>query len=266
MEQIYIGICKYGKKIKINNDLSTSEYVICTTDYVSYFLSNYSDKKLIVLNIGDNFYSDDQKFCCEKNVCVVLDHHKTLNSNNKIISLLNYGSVYKRLFSSDVLPIRDRLYDVIFLGGLSYSEKITKHRKDTIDKIKSFCDKYKYKTYVLENDNSHVNIKNFHKILRNTKIFVSPFGWGEWSTKDYECICLGCHVFVPNLDLESYPNHYKYFDCFNIDFSDFDEKLLNLLQNLDLIQEKVNANRQIFLSYHNCNQIHELEQRLFPIS
>lgn len=255
-----------SKQFNFVQDINCAEYIILLVDNLEEIRCKYPNRKLIIINASDALLNDNDELFNYDNIIVVLDHHKKNNSlnfkyNNKILPILHYGNIYKRLLkkNNNVLPIQNRKYDVVFLGNIQYNEAITLHRKTVIERMLLFCKKYNFQTYFSPDESRTTDVKTFYEVISNTKIFVSPFGWGEWSLKDYECICLGCHTIVPNLCLSSYPNFYENFDTFELDFSNFDQKLLYLLSNLDIVQKKVNTNRKIFYNFNNLDQSECLE-------
>jgi hypothetical protein len=58
---------------------------------------------------------------------------------NKVFCLLNISELYKNKFQSEVFPLSERKYDVVFMGTTQYDEKITKHRLDVIKNIEKVC-------------------------------------------------------------------------------------------------------------------------------
>ncbi len=71
-------------------------------------------------------------------------------------------------------------------------------------------------------------------------MFVSPFGIGEFSGKDYEIIMAGALMIKPMaIDLEAYPNIYssKVTVSTRIDFSDLESKAMHFLKNEQGLQE-----------------------------
>jgi hypothetical protein len=180
----------------------------------------------------------------------------------KTLCLLNISNLFSRVFNDNILPLKNRKYDIVFLGNIHYDNLISKHRQDVILKLKEFKKKYNYNIF-FGNDNSvKISLNEYYRILKKTKIFISPWGWGEWSLKEFECICLGCHVVIPYKHMENFPNFFENFDDFDIDFNNFESKLLYMLNNLDEIQHKVDLNRQLFKNYNLENQINILEKIL----
>lgn len=68
------------------------------------------------------------------------------------------------------------------------------------------------------------------------QVFVSPWGWGEWSHKDFEAMISGCIVVKPE------PSSYEMFPALQedgvsvlgvkADFSDLEEKVVALLHDM----------------------------------
>ena len=117
--------------------------------------------------------------------------------------------------------------------------------------------------YLGESGNgSSIPLHKFYRILKNTKIFISPWGCGEWSLKEFECICFGTHCIIPNKHLENYPNYYSNFDEYLLDFTNLEDVILNSLNNLDIIQEKIENNKKLFSEYSNEKQVKLIEKLL----
>lgn len=77
------------------------------------------------------------------------------------------------------------------------------------------------------------------------QVFVSPWGWGEWSHKDFEAIMAGCLLVKPGADSYiMYPNlHQAGVTIINVkpDFSDMGTQVLALLQDLPSAQKIADA-------------------------
>ena len=70
--------------------------------------------------------------------------------------------------------------------------------------------------------------KSYLEQLKNSKISIGAFGWGEICYREFEAVKMGAAVLFPNIDyLETWPNIYQdNFSCINykLDFSDLFEK------------------------------------------
>lgn len=158
-----------------------------------------------------------------------------------------------------IKKLSERNYDVVFLGNVNYGDSyLSTHRLEILNKIKEIGEKHKLKYIAAEK----ININQYYEVLKETKIFVSPYGYGEWSLKDYECIQYGCHIIKPNIFYESYPKYYENMSHFNDNINNLEHLILDLLNNIELIQDKVNKNRQLYLEYTLQNNIIELEKHI----
>ena len=81
-------------------------------------------------------------------------------------------------------------------------------------------------------------VEAFHACLRDAKIFVSPYGYGEYSWKDYESIYSGCVLVKPACDFvishgfDIYSSGVNYVPC-KPDFSDLPAVLESILAEPD---------------------------------
>ncbi len=128
---------------------------------------------------------------------------------------------WPQLFKS---PSEARDNDVFCRISTNYSrETIAFHRKLLKKKLEN--------KYQLD----RVSIYKYIKEIKNSKIVVSPFGWGEFSLRDFETFIEGGILFKPNMEhLETYPNFYiknETYIPFNWDFSDLIEKLEETIEN-----------------------------------
>ena len=75
--------------------------------------------------------------------------------------------------------------------------------------------------------------KEFKQVMKRTKIFPSPFGWGEIGVRDYESFIYGGVLLKPSLEhMLTWPNIFiegETYVSFNWDYSDLEEKIQGLL-------------------------------------
>lgn len=90
------------------------------------------------------------------------------------------------------------------------------------------------------------------------QVFVSPYGHGEFSLKDYEIMMAGCVVVKPQAaDYVSYPNFYvpgETVFSVNANFSDLGTVLLDILQNLGHAQKMVTRTHELLQQYSRPEQ------------
>jgi len=216
----------------------------------SYSYSKYLLNEYYKLENENIIYDEDNEF-------KRLYEHKTK-------CILNTSNIYRRIYDDSPLPLSERKYDVIYIGNLNFTGLLLPHRKDVVEKLKVISQNNNLNVYLGENnDGNKLSLHKYYRMLKKTKIVISPWGWGEWSLKEFECICFGVHCIIPNKHLINYPNFNQNFDEYSVDFSDLEEKIMFAINNLDITQQKINANRTLFLEYNNEKQINQIEELLF---
>jgi hypothetical protein len=78
-----------------------------------------------------------------------------------------------------------------------------------------------------------VSKRRYFRELRNSRIVMSPFGWGEINQKDFEATIAGAAIMKPDLShLETWPDYFKAGETYvahKWDLSDVQEKIDHLL-------------------------------------
>jgi hypothetical protein len=282
-----IKLVDISEKLERCHEIEKADIIFTIADFVND--SELIGKKLVVYSLQDNSFTN-REILENKNVLFVLDHCKNCNDTsvnsqseftsdhcklcndtsvnsfcevyNKVVCLLNISALFKNKYQPKVLPLYQRKYDVVFMGTTQYDEKITKHRLDVIKNIEDVCRKNNLQCYT---STAPIKYSKYINILNNTKIFISPYGWGEFSLKEYECICFGAHIVKPKIYFQYYPNYCENMDDFEIDFTNFESKILHILANLDNSQKKVDSNRKMFLDYCAHKHLAELENKIMNI-
>ncbi len=185
---------------------------------------------------------------------------------NKIKCIVPHWFRYRELLNKKIIPIKDRKIDVYFSGTLKYhnrdphlkikrdefTEKVgsllTRHRYDTIDSINNL----KYNGFA---STGKLYYKDYISNIENSKIFVSPYGWGEFSHKDFEVTLLGCILIKPmSNNIQCYPNIYKdgvtCISC-KLDYSDLQEKVDYLLKKPKVMDNINNNVRKLIDEFKN---------------
>lgn len=91
-------------------------------------------------------------------------------------------------------------------------------------------------------------------LLKNTKVCISPWGYGEMCYRDFDAIYCGCVLLKPFSDfLYSYPNIYdaKYYISCKPDGSDLVTKVNEILENWDSYLGIREVSRTILTSFWN---------------
>jgi hypothetical protein len=88
--------------------------------------------------------------------------------------------------------------------------------------------------------------------MSQSLITVSPFGWGEICWRDFEALLCGTLLLKPDMGhLETWPNYFEKdvtYASFSWDFSDFPEKLTQLLESPELCRRVAKASQDRHLA------------------
>ncbi len=123
---------------------------------------------------------------------------------------------------------------------------ITSHRRAALNTLAQ-------STFKLAGSNRLLQAEEWHQLLLDTKICVCPWGWGEFTYREWEAFFLGAVVIKPNSDfIVSCPNMYlgglTYIPC-SPDFSDLNEKIEWILGNWNCFEAMRDNNRRILLDF-----------------
>jgi len=98
--------------------------------------------------------------------------------DSKVICILNTSYIYKRIYQKDVPRLQNRKYDIVFTGATNYDGIYGEHRKEIIKRIEEFAKKYRCTYFV---NHGKLELNKYYELLKQTKIFISPYGYGEFS-------------------------------------------------------------------------------------
>ncbi|KAK9824233.1 hypothetical protein WJX72_008812 [[Myrmecia] bisecta] len=139
-----------------------------------------------------------------------------------------------------IKPLAQRSLDVAFVGRNSYaaSAALTTHRRAAVKALMRLRASHpEYKVMVP----GHMSQHDYLSFLLDLKVFVSPWGWGEWSHKDFEAVLCGCLVVKPAASsYVVYPNLQEAdVSVVNVrpDFADLQEKVGALLEDTAYAQQ-----------------------------
>uniref|UniRef100_A0A7S4T0C4 Uncharacterized protein n=1 Tax=Alexandrium monilatum TaxID=311494 RepID=A0A7S4T0C4_9DINO len=91
-------------------------------------------------------------------------------------------------------PIAERPVDVSFVGAV-VGDFRKEHREGLLKALKGIGKRHRDWTFHISS--SKVNEYQYRDVLANTKLFVSPWGYGEWSGKDEETMLAGAVLLKP---------------------------------------------------------------------
>jgi len=122
-------------------------------------------------------------------------------------------------------PDNKEIYDVQARFSIQNAPTIAKQRENVLEKIQD-------NESVLTGKTSQAK---FNKEIENSKIVISPFGWGEVCFRDFEAILNGALLLKPSMDhLETWPDVYhpnETYVPFRWDAQDLNEKVQMLLSD-----------------------------------
>lgn len=90
----------------------------------------------------------------------------------------------------------------------------------------------------------------YFKMLLNTKVIISPWGWSPWCIRDLEALACGCIVVKPECsNLQIYPDiynpKYQLMVWSDILFEGLHSQLDYILNNVEEFQERANRGRDL---------------------
>ena len=182
------------------------------------------------------------------------------NIDNKIYTDELFIENIDKMINISNIDFSLKIYDIAFVGFTNYDDNIpNEHRKDLIKFLENLKKNSTYNIYISEK----IPKTEMIELMIKTKIFISPWGIGEYSGKDYESILLGCILFKPSFynnenHYYSYPNIYKQNEtCINYkyDNSDLLEKINNVLSDYNNISITFNNNILNMFSNFNIKKI-----------
>ena len=136
-------------------------------------------------------------------------------------------------------PSNLRKNNILFNFNSKYSRKCIGFQRQELEKI-----------FIFEKNDRIGRIKYFKK-LRDSKICLSPFGWGEITFRDFECFLNGSILLKPNMDhLNTWPNLYQK----NKTYVDFDWGLKDVEEILDKVIN--NYDKYIDLAFTGQSNYH----------
>ena len=100
--------------------------------------------------------------------------------------------------------IAERGMDLFFAGTALYNPEspsgawITRHRAKCLENIANLG---KQGLNVVTADHREFRPAEYYRIMADTKVILSPFGWGEFCYRDYEALLCGCIVVKPHLPI-----------------------------------------------------------------
>ncbi|KAK9814824.1 hypothetical protein WJX72_012074 [[Myrmecia] bisecta] len=161
------------------------------------------------------------------------------------------------LGSWDPPALAGRQYDVAFMGSLrSEGTPVYYHRLRAQEELLQL--KQEHPELRVTASEKSFNYEDYLGRLRDVKILVSPYGYGEYALRDYEGWLSGAVVIKPRSDhLLAYPDLYKPLNTVysvNVNFTDLRQTVMHILDNLDEAQKVVQRAQDMLRKYADPGQ------------
>lgn len=151
-------------------------------------------------------------------------------------SLMSFfvGLFYKKYLNR--IFIKDSFLDISFVNKLKKNNMMFNFNTNYSRTFIAYQRKELNKLFKLENNN-RLNKFSYYKKLSDSKICISPFGWGEIAYRDYETFLNQSILLKPNMDhLETWPTLYirdKTYLDFNWSLTNIREVYEKILDNYE---------------------------------
>lgn len=126
-------------------------------------------------------------------------------------------------------------------GALLYQRKKTSELINTLNAVNAYAPKHRIKR------------KEYLKYMKNCKLAISPFGYGEICFRDFETFIFGGCLIKPNMDhIETWPNYYKDNNTYKSicwDFSDFEDVVNSVNEKFNNYKLIANIGKTNYLNY-----------------
>ena len=190
------------------------------------------DKLVLGWNIGVGNYFDVLRYGkFKKFKCILSFLYKK-----------NYKELYK--YTLEYHNSKNKDQEVFYKFNLRENEK-----KKSIHFQRNEVNKILNKRFNLLNN--RINHREYLQKLKNSKISVGAFGWGEVCYREFEAIKMGAAIIFPNMNyLETWPNIYQdnfSYLSYELDFSNLNEKI-DILLNDENLRQKLVKNSKLILS------------------
>lgn len=171
--------------------------------------------------------------------------------------------LHARLLTPQVWPIFPLRRDVdvvchVSIGTRGDDSYYRHHRLQAVEAIQAMSGRYSVVTSAEYDGERTVTSKQYRRDMRRSRIVVSPFGWGEISTRDYEAAAYGNLLMRPRVDhVDVMPQIFipgQTYVPLEWDFSDLAEKVEYYLQHWDEAERMIRRARRICLDYYRHRQ------------
>ena len=172
------------------------------------------------------------------------DFHTYTKWGKRFRVILPRYNYYKNL--TDANTQRD--IDITYRVAMNYPlATISYQRKEALTQLSKLAENKEYKVFY----EGKIPYAQYMNELRHSRIVPSPFGLGEICFRDFECFLAGATLFKPDKShLKTWPEFYKpgiTYEPYAWNYSDFQEKLIKLLDNPDKCHRIAQAGQARYL-------------------
>ena len=242
-KQFYKDKNLYLKKIeggRFYSDYYIKNYKIKDAmDYKSELLNPiYINKLILGWNLGVAYFFDSTKFS-------KMDYYKEF-IKLKFFSNKHYSMILEDFESWE----RDsQKFDIISLMNRKIHRNSVVHQRNELQNI---LINYENKNKIINNRYSK---KDYYKTLKNSKVSVGAYGWGEVCYREFEAIKCGVAFMTADMsNIETWPNIYiknETYQPYDLDFKNFLPNLKNLIKDIGLRKKFVANSKQILNECHS---------------
>ncbi len=119
-------------------------------------------------------------------------------------------------------------------------------------KLKEILRDFESKNKIIE---GRFNKKKYYQVLRNSKVSVGAYGWGEVCYREFEATMCGAAFMTADMsNIETWPNIYhdgETYLSYDLDFKKLNHNLKTLINDINLRKKLVNNSRDILKDCHS---------------
>ena len=150
-----------------------------------------------------------------------------------------------------ITPITNRPKDLSARFGITYSLASVRYQREQIRELVS-----------QRLDTNKLSRRSYMKELGQSKVILSPYGWGEITLKDFEVFLTGGMLLKPSMKhLETWPDFYTdgiTYQSHNWELTDLQEKIDWALDNNQEVQTIAAEGQHRYLRYTSGNNAGEM--------
>jgi hypothetical protein len=145
----------------------------------------------------------------------------------------------------------NRTNDLSARFGATYSRATVRHQREQIRNL-----------LATRLDTQKLGRRGYIEELNNTKVVLSPFGWGEITLKDFEVFLTGGMLLKPSMDhMQTWPEFYETdatYLAYDWDLQNLEERIDWAIENDDARQEIARSGQRRYIEHTSGSDAGEL--------